>query len=68
MNYSFFLFSKLYENWFHQDDDLEYDLLFDKLEPLYAKYFLGDFNDQSVDEYTCINNFFKNLKENEKNI
>jgi hypothetical protein len=60
MSYGFFLFTKLYDNFFCEDDDLEYDLLFDKLVGIYRDYQLSTYNDNNQDEYSCITYYFKN--------
>jgi len=60
MNYSFFLFSKLYSVFFYEDDDLEYDLLFEKLTSLYEDYQASPYNDPEQDEYSCIRYYFLN--------
>ena len=60
MNYSFFLFSKLYELTFPEDSGLEYDLLFDKLVLLYREYYGSVYNNEFQSEYTCITDYFSN--------
>lgn len=71
MDYPFFLFSKLYDNFFYEDDELEYDLLFEKLTALYEDYRSSPYNDPNQDGYSCIRYYFLNRQiqlGNEKNI
>lgn len=62
MEYSHFLFSKLYSLNFPEDDELEYDLLFDKLGELYEDYVNSDFNSSYTDEHSCMVNYFLDLR------
>lgn len=56
MNYSFFLFSKLYD--IHIEINYEYDYMFEDLTDLYKDYDESNYNDPNEDEYTCMQNFF----------
>ena len=63
MNYSFFLFTQLYNE--IVGIQYEYDLLFEDLIKLYSEYDSSSFNDGDKPEYECIVAF---LKHNEKKI
>jgi len=58
MNYSFFLFTKLYDVIIGVQ--YEYDLMFDDLNDLYREYEASEFNDSAIDEYQCMTNFLTN--------
>lgn len=59
MNYSFFLFCKLYE--LYKDfEDVEYDLQFQFLSDKFHRYVLSDFNVVMKGEYECMIDFIKN--------
>jgi hypothetical protein len=60
MNYSFFLFTKLYDVII--GEQYEYDLMFDDLNDLYREYESSEFNDSAIDEYQCMTNFLTNKK------
>lgn len=60
MEYSFFLFSKLYELYFPEDNELEYDLLFDRLTILYQDYYTNSYNDVFRSEYSCMRDYLSN--------
>lgn len=62
MEYSHFLFSKLYDLHFPEDNELEYDLLFEKLGGLYEDYINSDFNSSYTDEHSCMVNYFLDLR------
>jgi len=63
MNYSFFLFTKLYGSVI--GIEYEYDILFGDLQTLYAEYDASSYNNESLGEYECIVDF---LKSNENSI
>jgi hypothetical protein len=60
MNYSFFLFTKLYD--IIIGEQYEYDSMFDDLKGLYREYDASEFNDSTIDEYQCMTNFLTNKK------
>jgi len=55
MDYSFYLFSKLYD--LHTEDDREYDVMFVDICVLYNKYLLSEFNNIKKPQYNCIVDF-----------
>ena len=58
MDYTFFLFSKLYE--LHNDDKIEYDLLFMKILDDFENWQNWDkINGANISEYDSINKYFK---------
>lgn len=52
MNYSFFLFTKLFDVII--DVNYEYDALFEDLQTLYEGYQVSSFNDPNKGEYECM--------------
>jgi hypothetical protein len=63
MNYSFFLFTQLYNEII--GIQYEYDLLYEDIKKLFYDYQLSSFNDRYKPEYECIVAF---LKHNDKKI
>jgi len=62
MNYSFFLFSKLYDLKFKDDAKLEYDMLFEKMFPIYLHWKIWDtLNGLGIGEYESMNTFLTRL-------
>jgi len=61
MNYSFFLFSKLYDATY--PNELPYDQLFVDLQELYLDYQESIYNDPDKGEYECIVDFLNSHKE-----
>jgi hypothetical protein len=59
-NYSFFLFCKLYDAYFHPT--LEYDLLFGEMVGLYEDYCASSFNSYDSSEYDCMESYIKSIK------
>lgn len=59
MNYSFFLFNKLYDSIFGVDHELEYDLMFDNMLSLFNEYECSQYNDEFEPEYECMVRFLK---------
>ena len=57
-NYSFFLFSKLYES-VNGISEEPYDLLFSEIAQAYSKYVSSSYNDSYEPEYECMLNFLK---------
>lgn len=57
MNYSFFLFTQLYNALIGVQ--YEYDLLFEDLTLLYEVYDSSPYNTPELGEYECMVNFFK---------
>ena len=55
MNYSFFLFTQLYNA--YVGIVYEYDLLFEDLLILYSKYEDSSYNNPDKGEYECMENF-----------
>lgn len=60
MNYSFFLFSKLFDVHFPSEEP--YDVQFDLLVPLYNFYEASEYNDTYKGEHECIVDFMSNVK------
>lgn len=61
MNYSFFLFTKLYDVVFGISED-PYDFQYDDMVELYRVYYASEFNRSDYDEYRCMINFLQDLK------
>ena len=57
MEYSLFLFSKLYDVFVGVN--YEYDLLFEDLQGLYKRFLESEYNKPNVNEYDCIVEYFK---------
>jgi hypothetical protein len=67
MDYSFYLFSKLFDAIIGHE--YEYDLMFEDIKNLYKSYEISTYNNESLPEYECMVNFFKNNLDNiKKNI
>lgn len=60
MNYSFFLFTQLYNE--IVGIQYEYDLLFEDLNLLFDQYNDSSFNDENQPEYECIVSFLNHSK------
>lgn len=58
MNYSLFLFSKLYDVFVGVN--YEYDLLFADLQLLYVEFEASKYNEPNAGEYECMVDFFQN--------
>lgn len=56
--YSFFLFTKLYEE-VNGISNEPYDILFDKVSEAYDKYSNSEYNNMYEPEYECMLNFLK---------
>ena len=63
MNYSFFLFTQLYNE--IVGIQYEYDLLFEDLQKLFSQYEASHYNDPNIHEYECMVYY---LKHNEDRI
>ena len=62
MNYSFFLFSKLYDLKFKDDAKLEYDMLFEKILPIYSHWQEWDIlNGLKMGQYESMDTFLTRL-------
>jgi hypothetical protein len=61
-NYSFFLFSQLY-NVVHPNDPTPYDMLFEDLQKLHSDYEDSIYNDPDKGEYECMEEFLKACKD-----
>lgn len=57
MNYSFFLFSKLFDVVISHD--YEYDLMFNDISILYQIFLETEYNNPNEDEYSCIVKFLR---------
>ena len=55
MNYSFYLFSKLFDE-FHISDT-PYDILFGEVCQMYEDYVKSGYNDESKPEYECMHKY-----------
>jgi hypothetical protein len=59
MNYSFFLFSKLYD--VYHVDESPYDILFYKLSAMYKNWMIWDIdNGKGIGEYESMSNYLSN--------
>jgi hypothetical protein len=58
MNYSFYLFSKLFDVIIGHE--YEYDLMFQDITNLYKLYEISTHNDENLPEYECMVNFLRN--------
>jgi len=56
-DYSFYLFSKLFDVFIKHD--YEYDLMFEDISNLFFLYERSKWNDGNVGEYECMTNFFE---------
>lgn len=61
MNYSFYLFTKLFNTVINIE--YEYDLMFNDLSEWFNKYESSIYNDENKTEYECILDFLNNNKE-----
>ena len=57
-NYSFFLFSKLFD--VYHPREIEYDWLFEEVEWAYIDYNKSKYNDSNKAEYQCICDYLSN--------
>lgn len=57
-NYSFYLFSKLFDC-YHSSDE-PYDYLFEEVEWAYIDYNKSEYNVSTIDEYQCMCNYLSN--------
>jgi hypothetical protein len=62
MNYSFFLFSQLY-NVIHPNDPTPYDMLFGDLQELHSDFEESLYNDPDKGEYECMVDFLNACKD-----
>lgn len=61
MEYSLYLFSKLFEIEFTLD--CEYDIMFDIISRIYNKYENSDYNNPKEPEYECMVNYLKDNRD-----
>ena len=62
-NYSFFLFSQLYNAIMPQTaTEMSYDELFYEVSDLYEEYKESTYNDSNQPEYECVVNYLSNKK------
>jgi hypothetical protein len=59
LSYTQFLFVMLY--YVHFKEDVEYDQQYQRLNPLFEYYLESSYNNARVNEYTCIEEFFKDV-------